>query len=223
MVVTVERRQRVSYKATAKKRAAPERPAVRQTGGEPLRQASRPKIPIAAQVRVLYRDGWLCRWCHRPTIFPLALKYLYEFVRQRGFELPLAYYDPRYRRDAAPLLDHLACVIDHVEAYSKGGANNENNLAVACNKCNIRKNNRRQEAFLAANPPKPVKAKYGEPRYWDGLASLFIVLSRVNGSRLTPSEKLWLRELEAHTARAKLAVELRSAAARGLAMLAPGH
>ena len=171
---------------------------------------------------MLYRDGWLCRWCHRPTIFPLAMKYLGEFVRQRKFELPIAYYDPRYRRDAAPLLDHLACVLDHVAAHSKGGASTEDNLAVACNKCNVRKNSRQQKAFLADNPLKPVKGMYGEPRHWDGLASLFVVLSRENGSRLTPSERVWLRELEAYTRRAS-AVELHSPADRGLASLAPGR
>jgi 5-methylcytosine-specific restriction endonuclease McrA len=194
---------------------------VRWTREAPVPLGSRPKIPIAVQVRVLYRDGWLCRWCHRPTIFPLAMKYLDEFVRQRKFRLPIAYYDSRYRRDAAPLLDHLACVIDHVEAYSRGGANTEDNLVVACNKCNARKNSRQQAAFLAENSSKPVKGKYGEPRHWDGLASLFVVLSRENVSRLTPSDRVWLRELEAHGAGVK-AAELHSPADRGLASLAPG-
>jgi hypothetical protein len=94
-----------------------------------LRRAVRSRIPIPVLVRVLYRDGWLCRWCHRPTIFPLSMKCLGELVRHRKFALPIAYYDPRYRRDAAPLLDHLACVIDHVQAHAKGGVNDEVNLA----------------------------------------------------------------------------------------------
>jgi len=128
----------------------------------------------------------------------------------RQFEDPIAYYDPRYRRDTAPLLDHLACVIDHVEAHSKGGTSAEGNLAVACNKCNIRKNSRDQQVFVSANPSRPVKGKYGEPRYWDGLASLFVVLSRENASRLTSSERVWLKELQAYAAGAREAVELPS-------------
>ena len=151
------------------------------------------------------------------------MKYLEQFVRHRQFELPIAYYDFRYRRDRAPLLDHLACVIDHVEAYAKGGAHGERNLAIACNKCNVRKSSRRKEKFLEENPSKPVKGKYGEPRYWDGLASLFVVLARENESRLTLSEKAWLTELEAHAARAKVAVQPRSAADREIALLAPGR
>jgi hypothetical protein len=151
------------------------------------------------------------------------MKYLGEFVRQRKFALPIAYYDLRYRRDAAPLLDHLACVIDHVQAYAKGGVNDEVNLAVACNKCNARKSSRRKEEFLDENPPKPVKRKHGEPLHWDGLASLFVLLARDNETSLTPSERLWLRALEAHAAKVTGAVEHRSPAARALTMLAPGR
>lgn len=44
-----------------------------------------------------------------------------ELVHTLGYELPIAYHHPRWRRDAAPLLDHLGCVIDHEVAYSRGG------------------------------------------------------------------------------------------------------
>jgi hypothetical protein len=131
------------------------------------------------------------------------MKYLGEFIRDRKFELPIAYYDLRYRRDASPLLDHLACVIDHVEAHSTGGSSTEDNLTVSCNKCNVRKNNRRHDIFISENPPRAVKGKYGEPRDWDGLAAVFVVLCRGNTLRLTASERVWLRELEAHVRRAR--------------------
>lgn len=101
--------------------------------GEMVRK-NRSQIPISRQVEVLFRDRWLCSLCHRPTIFPPAMKYLAHLVREAGYELPIAYYDFRYRRDAAPLLDDLACVIDHVNAHSRGGADDLANLAVACNK-----------------------------------------------------------------------------------------
>jgi 5-methylcytosine-specific restriction endonuclease McrA len=115
-------------------------------------RANRPKIPITTQVEVLFRAGWLCSLCHRPTVFPLAMKYLADFVRDKGYPAPIAYYDFRWRRDAAPMLDHLACVIDHVDAYSRGGAHELDNFAVACNKCNVRKNNAQLAAYLDANP-----------------------------------------------------------------------
>ncbi len=165
-------------------------------------RTGRPKIPIAKQVEVLFRDSWLCSLCHRPTIFPLAMKYLADFVRDKRYDLPIAYYDFRYRRDQAPLLDHLACVIDHVEAYSRGGVHDRENFAVACNKCNVRKSSAAKEAYLAANPSKRVKGKYGEPKHWDGMASIFVVLAREAPERLTRNERLWLKEIEKHISKA---------------------
>jgi hypothetical protein len=43
-------------------------------------------------------------------------------------------------------------------------------------KCNIRKSAAEKERYLKENPPRPVKGKYGEPKHWDGLAALFVVL-----------------------------------------------
>lgn len=99
------------------------------------------------------------------------MKYAAGFVRPRKYDLPIAYYDPRWRRDSAPLLDHLECVIDHVVAHSRGGDDEAANFAVACNKCNVRKSAAEKERYLRENPPKRVKGKYGEPKHWDGLAS----------------------------------------------------
>ena len=164
---------------------------------------SRRSIPIQVQVEVLFRGGWLCSLCHRPTIFPPAMRLAGELVHTLGYDLPIAYHHPRWRRDAAPLLDHLGCVIDHVVAYSRAGGHSAENFAVACNKCNVRKSSEEKARFLAARPPRPVKGKYGEPRHWDGLASLFVVLARQSPSSLTASERLWLRALEAYAQKVK--------------------
>lgn len=134
------------------------------------RGRGRAKIPIAVQVRVLFRDGWLCHWCQRPTVFAPALKYLEGFAREQKYPRQLAYYDFRYRRDAAPMLDHLAAVIDHVEPHSSGGAHDERNFVTSCNKCNMTKSNRSPKEYLRSNPAKPVRGKYGEPRTGTGLS-----------------------------------------------------
>ena len=160
------------------------------------KRPSRSKIPIAVQVDILFRDGWICRWCHRPTVFGPALKLMERFVEQSGYRHPLAYYDLRYRRDKAPMLDHLAAVIDHVEAFSKGGAHGVDNFVTACNKCNVRKNARESSAFEKDQPGHPVKGKYGEPKHWDGFVGLFMVLSAMAPSALTTSEKAWRAALQ---------------------------
>ena len=157
---------------------------------------SRPPILRSTQVRVFYRDHWLCHWCHRPTIFAPALKYLERFVDQNDYNHPVAYYHLNYRRDQAPLLDHLAAVIDHVVAYSEGGAHDESNFVVACNKCNMRKSARNSDEFVAQYTEKPVKGSYGEPDNWDGFVALFVILGRQNRSKLTSTEKEWLQEIE---------------------------
>ncbi len=66
------------------------------------------------QLKVFRRDHWLCHLCGYPVVFPPAMKYLEQYVRQSGYTDPLAYYDLYYRRDTAPLLDYLAAVVDHL-------------------------------------------------------------------------------------------------------------
>jgi 5-methylcytosine-specific restriction endonuclease McrA len=145
---------------------------------------------------VFRRDRWICRWCHRPVVFAGALKCLEALARERGHLGPLAYYDGGWRRDRAPLLDHLGAVIDHIEAFSGGGAHDESNFATACNKCNARKTNARLDEFQQAVPARKVKGKYGEPEHWDGLSTLFVLLA--SGRKdLAASEKGWLSALRA--------------------------
>jgi 5-methylcytosine-specific restriction endonuclease McrA len=163
------------------------------------RSRSRPKVPYAVQVRVFFRDAWLCRWCHRPVVFAPTFRLLHRFVERAGYNAPLAYFHPNWRRDAAPLLDHLAAVIDHVAAYSRGGLHDEQNFVTACNKCNARKNSRIAEDYMLERPGHPVRGRFGEPKDWDGLVSVFLTLA-VQEPSLQPSERTWDRELRAFLA-----------------------
>jgi HNH endonuclease. len=157
---------------------------------------TRPAIPYSVQVEVFFRDNWLCSHCRRPTVFHLALQQLSEVVAADLPTLTLAYWDPRWRRDAAPLLDELAASVDHVDAYSKGGAHDITNFATICARCNARKGTRSREEHLAANKPWVVKGKHGEPTCWDGLAWVFVVFARRASRPLTSAEKGWLAALE---------------------------
>jgi 5-methylcytosine-specific restriction endonuclease McrA len=161
-----------------------------------LAKARRPPIAIATQVAVLFRDNWLCHLCRRPIVLHLALKHLDVFAREHGITLPLAYWDPNWRRDKSPLLDELAASIDHVEAYSRGGAHGLANFAAVCARCNARKSAKAKQAYLLENPPWKVKGLHGEPVHWDGLSGVYVVLAQAKRDRLTLAEREWLRALK---------------------------
>ena len=159
---------------------------------------ARKGIPLERQVRVLFRDKWLCHLCGYPTIFAPALKYLQKMVTARAAtSSPLAYYEFRYRHDAAPLLDYLACVVDHREAHARGGSGEESNLATACNKCNMRKNDQSYVQHVKKFPRRKVKARYGSPQHWDGFASLFVALAPDFADDITVQERGWLNAFTA--------------------------
>jgi hypothetical protein len=73
------------------------------------------------------------------VIFAPVMKFLELEVRRTGSGNRVAYHHAHWTRDGAPLLDLLGAVIDHIEAFSAGGASDMDNLATACNKCNGRK------------------------------------------------------------------------------------
>ena len=156
----------------------------------------RPRIPYDVQVKVFFRDKWLCRLCGRPTVFAPAFKLIKHFVESKGHPRPTAYWSFAYRRDASPLLDEMAAVVDHVRAHAEGGPSREDNLATACCRCNMRKSTEDQITFTTRNPKRRIKARYGEPEHWDGFVSLFMVLARDNPDALTDSERSWCRSFE---------------------------
>ena len=124
------------------------------------------------------------------------MKYLESFLRQRGFAGTLAYHDQRWRRDKAPLLDHLGAVIDHVEPHSRHGAAVEVNFVTSCNKCNTRKSASAADEFRLKSPLHKVCGKYGEPAEWDGFSTLFVLLIEEAPDVATPTERQWLRALK---------------------------
>jgi 5-methylcytosine-specific restriction endonuclease McrA len=146
-------------------------------------------------ITVFRRDGWLCCWCKRPVIFAPVMKFLEQEIRATGNANPLAYYHKNWSRQSAPLLDVLGAVIDHIKAGKLGGGNDIENLATACNKCNGRKSAVTLNKWDKRQKEKPVKGKYGEPQNWDGLTSLFLMLTQRDGVGLTADEKGWLRAL----------------------------
>lgn len=160
----------------------------------------RPPLSKELQLCVFRRNRWICQLCDRPVIFAPVMRLVENCVRATGkTEPPLSYYHAHWTRAGAPLLDELGAVIDHIEAFSAGGASTEDNLATLCNKCNTQKSAGTAERHRARHPHTPVKGKYGPPLHWDGLSALFVVLARRHESELSASERSWLKVLTAET------------------------
>lgn len=70
----------------------------------------RAKLSRDLQVRIFRRDKWLCAKCGRPVVFPPAMWALAQLAKQKGHP-GVAYFDTRWSRTKAPLLDHLAAVL----------------------------------------------------------------------------------------------------------------
>jgi len=155
------------------------------------RPRPRKRLSKALQVRVFRRDNWLCHWCGRPVIFGPAMRLLEAMVRRKGYAGTLAYWDLRNRRDASPLLDHLMGVLDHNVPHVNGGRCAEENLVVACNKCNALKSDGDPK-----EPRRRIAAKYGEPKHWDGLSTLFMLFAEDDLVRISPAEREWLEALK---------------------------
>jgi 5-methylcytosine-specific restriction endonuclease McrA len=162
-----------------------------------LAKKSRPQTPIPIQLSVFERDRWLCHVCRRPVVFHLALKYLEIEVKIALPDRQFTYWNSRWSRDQAPLADELAACIDHVAAYSRGGAHDLGNFATICNRCNARKSAKGLGEFVTELRPWKVRGKHGEPSSWDGLASTFVYLARKHRSLVTVNEEKWLAALQA--------------------------
>jgi hypothetical protein len=113
-----------------------------------------------------------------------------------GVTTPLAYYHAHWTRATAPLLDELGAVLDHVDPFSAGGPCEEDNLATACAKCNGRKSASLHEGWSKRDKRKPIKGKYGEPKAWDGLSSVFVMLAERHQGKLSVGEREWLKTLK---------------------------
>jgi 5-methylcytosine-specific restriction endonuclease McrA len=147
------------------------------------------------RVSIFRRDGWLCWWCKRPVVFAPVMKYLERELRRAGRDEPLAYYHSNWTREGAPLLDELGAVIDHVGPAASDGSYEPQQLVTSCWKCNVRKNS--LSTWNQRKRRSPVNSKYGEPQHWDGLSTVFILLTESDPDQLTENEKAWLRALKA--------------------------
>lgn len=157
---------------------------------------NRTQIPFDLQVKVFYRDNWLCHVCGRPTFFYPAIKYLELFVKAQEYPAPVCFFHGRYRSDVAPLLDFLAATIDHTVPFSKGGLHDADNFRTACNKCNMIKNDVALDVHYTKHPKRRIRRSHDEKCLWDGFASLFYILTE--GRELKGAEAKWRQAIDRH-------------------------
>jgi hypothetical protein len=132
-----------------------------------------------------------------PVIFAPAMRLLEAWLATRlgAVSLMPAYSNKNWRRDRAPLLDHLGAVVDHRAAHAAGGGPELSNLLTACNKCNIRKGDEVEDTHRRHHPLRIVRATHGEPTRWDGLSSIFLELARLLPEALSNAERSWVDAL----------------------------
>jgi 5-methylcytosine-specific restriction endonuclease McrA len=159
---------------------------------------NRKTLSKALQVAIYRRDGWLCCWCKKLVIFSSAMRLMEVEVQNALPTARLAYYHSNWSRAGSPLLDELGAPVDHVQAFSTGGACREENLCTSCWKCNVRKNSAGVDQWEQRQKHNPVKGKYGEPRDWDGLASVFVMLAERHPTLLTAGEREWLKAMQSN-------------------------
>jgi hypothetical protein len=127
------------------------------------------------KVKIFKRDRWRCRWCERPVIFPLAMKYVQSELKKAVNDRLVAYYDAHWDGQASPLLNELGAIARR-EGYT------------ACNKCHV--NDRCKESVQ-------VSEKVVTLGDWDGLSQYFVLLATRLDSSLSTRDRKFLEALEA--------------------------
>jgi hypothetical protein len=141
------------------------------TGEYPMTEVEDPR----EKVKIFKRDRWHCRWCQRPVIFALAMKYMQYELKDSGNDRPIAYYDAHWDRQASPLLDELGAIARR-EGYT------------ACNRCHVTDECKR-----------PVQSSDNDARSsdWDGLSQYFVLIAARQASSLSTRDRRFLEALEA--------------------------
>ena len=156
----------------------------------------RAQLSKASQLAIFRRDEWLCHWCRKPVIFAPVMKLMELEVRTAGHTGPLAYYHAHWTRATSPLLDELGAMLDHVTAFAIGGTCSEENIVAACAKCNSCKSSYTVEEWKTRLFRRTIKGKYGEPKVWDGLSSMFLILAERHPSKLSTTDREWVRAMK---------------------------
>ena len=135
------------------------------------------------QLRVYRRDNFVCRYCRRETILHAALEYL---AKQCPEQLP---YHPNWKRsETHPLFYDITTSCDHIVPLSRGGDDDDTNLAATCARCQYMKSDWPLEELNWTLHDR-------EDSDWDGLTGLFVVSFRARPWK-DQNLKNWVTELD---------------------------
>lgn len=137
----------------------------------------RKNVPASMAAGVYDRDGFRCRYCHRPVVSRRLTKLLHGLL---GTDFPLG--TDRSTHGAAHCF---GAVADHVLPHSRGGLTDLANLVTACNPCNYGKYNYTLEQ-LGLKSPWSREA----PRGWTPLDRLIPDLAAQVRARLGPGPRV---------------------------------
>ena len=117
------------------------------------------------QIRVYRRDNFTCRYCGRETVLHAAVEYL-----AKQFPQTLPYHRNWKRSETHPLFNDITTSCEHIIPLSRGGDDDDRNLAAACARCQYMKSD-----WLLAE--LNWKLYEGRDSDWDGLTGLFLAAS----------------------------------------------
>lgn len=146
----------------------------------PERRAS---LPL--QIAIFRRDGFICRYCGKRTLFPAVLRVLSHL-----FPELLPYHRNWKWAETHPLYWTHATSLDHRIPVARGGESTAENLITACYQCNSIKQNWLLEELCWELRPVELGSSA-----WDGLTGEYARLCSAAGLERNKYHSAWLAAL----------------------------
>lgn len=141
-------------------------------------------VSYRTQVEIFTRDGFICRYCGRRTLFPPVLRLISDI-----FPDLLKYHSHWKISECDIAFWRFTASCDHVVPIARSGSSNPDNLVTACYKCNSIKQNWLLDEMRWNLLPVSKCC-------WDGLSSLYPKLVSLAGFEKKQYYRRWLLALD---------------------------
>ncbi len=151
---------------------------------ELILREDRGNIPLPVQAAVFRRDGFVCRYCGKQTLFVPTLRLL-----SRRYPDLLPFHSNWKRGECHPVFWTHSASCDHIIPLARGGCSGPENLATACYMCNDMKSQwlLSELRWTLADPSN---------EGWDGLSNLYSSMFEGSDARQEAYFRNWLRALK---------------------------